>query len=687
MPAAAQNVPTEEVTLDLAARRTLSYQTKRALARGREAMKAQDFARAHKEYRIAVDSLRGRKGVEKVRSEAVRGFAESGVKLARQRFAQGRFQEAERIAREILDARYDPKYRPAIELLAKLRLNAEKSRAPVASNKKSTSNDREWLRTIRSPHSEAARPEYWEPHLGQQAARERPESPTHRKARADVERAAQRAQADVKKTARQAQADLERTAQQMQERNERIRQQDDERLRKMRAEREAANERARQRNAELLAAQRSAQERTAPQSSGSQYSAPLYNAPRSSGSSQYSAPHYYAPRSSGSQYSAPRSRSAGESESRAADELFLRQRAARQRQEEAEDGFLSEEIEQPAVKWPIVKVYFGTDRLPNGSRGPSKYFGIDWNKEGEPLITGVVSVSIPPAHKEGQIERPGWIFDRREDVKKHFVLTELRVAKGDDFYAELRDDFGQRSAEDRSAFVYIHGYNVTFDDAAYATAQIAYDLDFKGVPMMFSWPSQGDVLAYDGDQETVDFSWPNLQAFLERVARESGAQRIHVMAHSMGNRLLTRALQELVRQPDIQPLFENVIMASPDVNARVFTGIWPKIKVAAKRFTLYASSDDNALITSRKAKGNSNFTRLGEGGPNIVVISGLDTIDASGIDTSLLGHSYEASCKPVRDDLGLLIGKGLAPPERHLPPYHTNQGLAYWRFPPTQQKE
>jgi esterase/lipase superfamily enzyme len=122
-------------------------------------------------------------------------------------------------------------------------------------------------------------------------------------------------------------------------------------------------------------------------------------------------------------------------------------------------------------------------------------------------------------------------------------------------------------------------------------------------------------------------------------------------------------------------------MASPDVNARIFTRLWPQIKVAAKRFTLYASSDDNALISSRKAKGNSNFIRLGEGGPNIVVIPGLDTIDASGIDTSLLGHSYEASCKPVRDDLGLLIGKGVAPSERNLPPRHNNEGLGYWGFP------
>ena len=57
------------------------------------------------------------------------------------------------------------------------------------------------------------------------------------------------------------------------------------------------------------------------------------------------------------------------------------------------------------------------------------------------------------------------------------------------------------------------------------------------------------------------------------------------------------------------------------------------------------------------------------------------TADSQAIDTSLLGHSYEASCKPVRDDLGLLIGKGFAPTERKLPPRQSNDGLAYWAFP------
>lgn len=334
------------------------------------------------------------------------------------------------------------------------------------------------------------------------------------------------------------------------------------------------------------------------------------------------------------------------------------------------------------VKQPLVKVFFATDRNPSGSKGPSNYFGHHFYEEADNLYTGFVTVSIPPVHKEGKVERPfkWWIIEFSEDPKKHVVLTDLKVVRGNDFYGALRTEYDRRETEKRSALVFIHGFNVPFDQAAYNTAQIAYDLDFDGVPMMYSWPSQGSLLAYDGDQEAAEWTAPHLQTFLERMARESGALRIHIIAHSMGNRPLSRALAAIGHQPDIQPLFDNVIMAAPDVNARTFTQLWPDIKNAAKRFTLYASSDDRALAASRKSKGGTNFTRLGEGGPKIVIISGIDTVDASGIDTSLLGHSYVDSCKPVMNDLQLLIAKGWAPLQRKLRD-RQKEGLAYWAFP------
>jgi esterase/lipase superfamily enzyme len=340
----------------------------------------------------------------------------------------------------------------------------------------------------------------------------------------------------------------------------------------------------------------------------------------------------------------------------------------------------------PAKK-ALVKVYFATDRQHiSGATGPSKYFGPEWNGDPDPdgqhLLTGFVEVSIPPVHKEGELERPFklWIIELKEDEKKHIVLKKLSVMKADDFYGELRKEYDKRTPENRSAFVFIHGFKTSFDDAAYRTAQLAYDLNFEGVPMMYSWPSKDNLLAYASDRATADWSWKHLQYFVERVARESGARRIHLIAHSMGNQLLVNALDGLGRQPEIKPLFDNVIMAAPDVDAKTFTERnWAGIRDAAKRFTLYASSDDWALKVSRDLKGGNKFIRLGEAGETLVIIPGLDTVDASGIDTNELGHSYY-HCKKLMDDLQLLMAKGWAPLERKLRDRHKGD-LAYWAFP------
>jgi esterase/lipase superfamily enzyme len=521
-----------------------------ALVRARAAMKAQNFAQAFTEYGTAL-KLNPPTGSQ--HDEALRGFSESGVKLAQQRLKEGRASEAERIAREVLGA--NPNYRPALALLP------------------SQSTPKKELPLVRST-----------PPVDNRVHGFTAVNPT---------------------------------------------------------------------------AKKTDEPTTAPTSAPLTIVAPRVR--RSPPPTTSSPPQ---------QVEAPK-----KEESTPPPE-----------EEPPETADIPEEAPPPTppptvkVKQPLVRVFFATDRRPSGGKGPSNYFGSEWYDEGDHLYTGVVTVSIPPVHKEGKVERPfkWWIIEFSEDPKKHVVLTEMKIEKADDFYGALRNEYGGRDPEKRSAMVFIHGFNVPFDDAAYTTAQLAYDLDFEGVPMLYSWPAKGSVFAYEGDQEAAEWTSPHLQTFLGRVARESGALRIHVIAHSMGNRPLTHALAAIGHQPDIQPLFDNVIMAAPDVNASTFTELWPDIKKAAKRFTLYASSDDQALLASRKSKGGHNFARLGEGGPKIVVIPGLDTVDASGIDTSLLGHSYVDSCKPVMDDLQLLIAKGWAPLQRKL---RQKEGLTYWSFP------
>ena len=317
-----------------------------------------------------------------------------------------------------------------------------------------------------------------------------------------------------------------------------------------------------------------------------------------------------------------------------------------------------------------VRVFYGTDRNLTGSTRPKEFFGA----KRASLSLGFCDVSIPKNHQEGKLESPKiWKLEFRENPDKHVVLKSVEPASGPEFLTSLRETIqnsievkqtpeGEVSSTGGEAFIFIHGYNNSFEDAARRTAQIAYDLKFKGAPLMYSWPSQakGSLWAYKEDARTAQWCEENVTLFIEAIANESGARKIHLIAHSMGNRVLSRALknisQKLATSGNPQPLFNEVILTAPDIDAQIFKdSIAPHIVQTANRFTIYSSSDDLALKASRIA--NSFWhERLGEGGSYLTVFpkyKQINVVDASDIDTNLfaLGHSYHADNVSVLGDV------------------------------------
>src|SRR5207302_2856729 len=117
-----------------------------------------------------------------------------------------------------------------------------------------------------------------------------------------------------------------------------------------------------------------------------------------------------------------------------------------------------------------------------------------------------------------------------------------------------------------------HGFNVTFVDAVYRTAQISADLHFSGAPILFSWPSQGALspLGYTRDETEARWALSDLRAFLELLVAQSGADTIHFIAHSMGNRLLTEALVPMAATLKRMPAFNELVLTAPDIDADTF---------------------------------------------------------------------------------------------------------------------
>ncbi|MEO8044518.1 MAG: type II and III secretion system protein, partial [Spartobacteria bacterium] len=105
---------------EVARRQDAVLQGQSALARGRIALAAKDFAKAHDEFRSAVNFLPDALTTAGDHDAAIDGFCESGVKLAEQRIAEGKYGEAEVIVRDVLSDRYAPNCRDAQTLLAQL---------------------------------------------------------------------------------------------------------------------------------------------------------------------------------------------------------------------------------------------------------------------------------------------------------------------------------------------------------------------------------------------------------------------------------------------------------------------------------------------------------------------------------------------------------------------------------------
>jgi esterase/lipase superfamily enzyme len=303
----------------------------------------------------------------------------------------------------------------------------------------------------------------------------------------------------------------------------------------------------------------------------------------------------------------------------------------------------------PKADFVNVDVFYATNRAPATSFAtlpPGDRFTAGIARE---LTYGTARISIPKVHVPGELESPRWyLLEFKEDPKQHVVLRDVARLAQAPFFARLHG----RVEESRgsNAFVFVHGYNVGFRDAARRTAQLAYDLRFDGAPVFYSWPSQAALAGYFTDEQTIARSVPLIEGFLADMADRSGAQNLYIIGHSMGTRGVTQAIRNLVtKRPELRGRFRGIILAAPDIDAKVFrTELAPAMRQASSSVTLYASSQDMALKASKQV---NRGPRAGDTSEGVVLVSGVDTIDVSGVDQSMLAHSYFMESDKVMGDI------------------------------------
>lgn len=223
-----------------------------------------------------------------------------------------------------------------------------------------------------------------------------------------------------------------------------------------------------------------------------------------------------------------------------------------------------------------------------------------------------------------------------------------------------------------------HGYNYGFVRTCRMVAELQRTLLGKATVIMISWPSNGLPTDYLPDQVDIEWSVPFLVDFLIDLADRVGPTRVQALAHSMGSRGILFALQRLGADSEQRPVVGRLVLLAPDFDSETFVDLLPRLAPLVSDITLYASSNDTALMASRQLNGNP---RLGEAGKFLTVVDGIETIDVSpGGRYQILGHEYFYYHPKVAADLAELLGSGTRAAERSALRSMKRDGVSYWEI-------
>jgi len=268
------------------------------------------------------------------------------------------------------------------------------------------------------------------------------------------------------------------------------------------------------------------------------------------------------------------------------------------------------------------RLFVATTRAP--ADDPAELFG---GGRAENLNFARVDVTVPATHETGRLEKPR--SGERRDASRHFAAREVGVfGSENDFAAALRESLSHTGGR---ALVFVHGYRTAFDGSVYRGAQIVHDSGYGGTAVLFSWASTGRTVDYIYDNNSATIARDGLERTL-RLLRDNGAQRIDIVAHSMGNWATMEALRQLAitGDRDIGASLGDVVLAAPDIDVDVFKSQLRRIGKPDRPFFVLLSRDDRALLASAIIAGNR--PRVGDYGNDAEIAElGVVVVDLSAL--------------------------------------------------------
>ncbi|MEO1321927.1 MAG: alpha/beta hydrolase [Pseudomonadota bacterium] len=357
------------------------------------------------------------------------------------------------------------------------------------------------------------------------------------------------------------------------------------------------------------------------------------------------------------------------------------------------------------TKVDCVRVWYGTNRLLLTEAAPGEDI-VDvragLGESGDQLRLGRADVWLPKLIEEGgdreRGETPhvqGGVPSDQNKLAEYVFLTRITSNGRETFSTTLQDAVYDQGSS--SVLLFIHGFNVQFDEALVRAAQLSNDLSRDdrfdiGVPVLYSWPSAGALSLedYQGDRARSLSAAPYLEEFLDIITEDIDVGRINIIAHSMGNRVLTQALENYARdylvRHERDDLEFRIMLVAADVERDIFAqanGVFDNLDA---NVTIYTSDTDRALHISNIVN-STDEKRLGDTDTNRPYIrnaQNYQTIDATAVTTELfgIGHNYYSDNPTILWDMMCTIGE-TRPQDRALEPARFGDlpdGETYYRI-------
>lgn len=264
------------------------------------------------------------------------------------------------------------------------------------------------------------------------------------------------------------------------------------------------------------------------------------------------------------------------------------------------------------------------------------------------LRFGTCKINVPKNHAVGEIQLTK---DNRQSSGDFFKILESTSLEQGDLIKMLK-------SSRRTPLVFVHGFNVRFEEAVLRASQIAYDLKYQGPIVLFTWPAGGgdgffeqNLLnrTYENNSLTAKASVAPFKNFLSELQKNN--VKINLMVHSMGHQVVLPAFKEMIESGSDKVLISQLILNAPDYSDIDFKMLVKNIKKISNQTTLYCSHNDKAMIASKAFNKND---RLGA----CSLFDEVDVINVAAIDDPALGlgHGYYSSRAILSDVSQTLLG-------------------------------